>query len=64
MSLSPQQKAVLELVANGLVMKNVADRMGIALCTAEIHARKARNALGAKTMPHAIAIAMRQGLLS
>lgn len=63
MKLSARQTQVLELVAAGQPMKVIAGRLGIAIQTGECHARAAREKLGARTKAHAVAIAMRLGLL-
>ena len=61
--LSPRQREVLQHIANGLRIKQAADRMGLAHCTANDYAGHAARELGAKSQAHAVAIAVRKGLI-
>lgn len=61
--LSPRQINVLAHISEGLRIKQSADRLGIEYSTARIHAEKARRKLGAKSAAHAVAIAIRKGLI-
>ena len=63
MTLSPRQRDVLAHIADGLRIKQSADRLGIEYNTARSHAAKAKNRLGAKSAAHAVAIALRKGLI-
>lgn len=63
MNLSARQREVLAHISDGLCVKQSADRLGIEYSTARIHAEKARKRLGAKSAAHAVAIALRKGLI-
>jgi DNA-binding CsgD family transcriptional regulator len=58
--LSPRQRAVLRLVSLGLSLHETADHLGIAYGTAQEHAERAAKKLGAKSLPHAVAEALRR----
>lgn len=55
-NLTDREEEVLKLFCLGYVAKSVGRHLGISPRTAEIHARRARNKLGGRTMPHAVAI--------
>jgi DNA-binding NarL/FixJ family response regulator len=62
--LTPRQREVLQLVAEGRTMKQVADVLGISARTAETHKYEAMEALGVKTTAELIQWAIRLGLVS
>lgn len=62
--LSPRQREVLSLIADGARVKQAADQLGIAYRTAKQHSEAAVRALDARSVPNAVAIAMRRGLIA
>jgi DNA-binding NarL/FixJ family response regulator len=62
--LTPRQREVLQLVAEGRTMKQVADVLGISTRTAETHKYEAMEVLGVKTTAELIQWAIRLGLVS
>jgi len=62
--LSQREVEVLELVSNGLVDKQVADRLGISESTVKNHMRSIRRKLGASNRVQASLIGMRSGLIA
>lgn len=61
---TPRERDVLELVADGLSNKLIADRLGISEHTAKFHVRSLFDKLGADTRADLVARAARRGLLS
>lgn len=61
--LTPRQREALELLAQGNRQKRAAERLGICTATFKAHLNAAFVKLGAHTDAHAIAIAMRRGLI-
>jgi DNA-binding NarL/FixJ family response regulator len=59
--LSPREREVLDLLAQGLNGEEVAVRLVLSPETVRTHVRNAMEKLGAKTRVHAVAIALRQG---
>jgi DNA-binding NarL/FixJ family response regulator len=62
--LSSRERQVLELVADGLSNKLIAERLGVSEHTAKFHVRSLLDKLGADTRADAVARAARRGLLS
>lgn len=62
--LSAREHQVLELVADGLSNKLIADRLGVSEHTVKFHVRSLLDKLGADTRADAVARAARRGLLS
>ena len=62
-SLTPRERDCLAFVAEGHRTAEIAHRLGIAETTAEFHIANARRRLGARTRDHAVALALRAGLL-
>jgi DNA-binding CsgD family transcriptional regulator len=62
--LSSREHQVLELVADGLSNKLIAERLGLSEHTAKFHVRSLLDKLGADTRADAVARAARRGLLS
>lgn len=62
--LSEREREVLDLVADGLTGEQIAERLFLSPETIRTHLRNAMNKLEASTRAHAIAIALRQGLIS
>ncbi|MDP8942863.1 MAG: response regulator transcription factor [Actinomycetota bacterium] len=59
--LSPREREVLDLLAEGLTGEEIAKRLFLSPETIRTHVRNAMEKLEAKTRAHAIAIALRQG---
>jgi len=59
--LSPRQREVLELVAEGMTSTEIAERLVVSPETVRTHLRNARLKLGASTKAQAVAIAMLRG---
>lgn len=53
-SLSPRERQVLTLVADGIVTKNIAFELGLSVRTIEVHRERAIRRLGVRTMVEAI----------
>lgn len=60
--LTPRQREILELVADGLMAKEIAAKLDISPRTVEFHKYQLMAALGAKTSAELISIAIRSGL--
>jgi DNA-binding NarL/FixJ family response regulator len=63
MKLTERQKQILCLAASGMLAKECAYALGITVRTVEAHRVQAVLLLGAKNLTHAVAIAIRQGLI-
>jgi DNA-binding CsgD family transcriptional regulator len=61
--LSPREREVLLLVAEGFSNKQIAKRLGVAERTAKFHVTSVLNKLGADTRARAVAVAVQQGLV-
>jgi len=61
--LSPREREVMALLAKGLKGPDVAERLAISPDTVRTHVENAMQRLGARTRVHAIAIALRHGLI-
>lgn len=61
--LTPREVDVLRLVAAGLTTREVSDELGISSKTIENHKQRAFWKLGVQNQAHAVAVAMRSGLL-
>jgi len=59
--LSPREREVLDLLAQGLTGEEVATRLSLSPETVRTHVRNAMDKLEAHTRVHAVAIALRQG---
>ncbi len=62
--LTPRQREVLQLVAEGRTMKEVADVLGISVRTAEGHRYETMESLGVQTTAELVQWAIRLGLIS
>jgi DNA-binding NarL/FixJ family response regulator len=62
-ALTDRETEVLELVASGLGNKEIASRLGTASGTIKIHVQNVLEKLGASGRTHAVAIAIRRGIL-
>jgi DNA-binding CsgD family transcriptional regulator len=61
--LTGREREVLTLLAQGLYLEEIAQRLGIGSETVRTHVRKASERLGAANRTHAVAIAIRRGLI-
>ncbi|WP_425283333.1 LuxR C-terminal-related transcriptional regulator [Litoreibacter albidus] len=62
-TLTTREQDCLAYVADGLRTADIAHRLGVAEVTVEMHLRKARARLRARTRDHAVAVAIRRGLI-
>ena len=63
-SLTPREREVLELLADGLPNKTIAARLAISDQTAKFHVASICGKLGAANRTKAVRLALRRGLLS
>ncbi len=63
-ALTPRQREILQLIADGHSTETVARRLGLSAETVRTHAKAALPRLGARDRAHAVAIAMRSSLIS
>lgn len=61
--LTPTERKVMELAAEGLLVKQIAARLGLSPLTVKNHLARVRRRLGATDKAHAVATALRAGLL-
>jgi len=61
--LTPREREVLELVAQGLANKEIASRLGISERTVKFHIASIMDKLGAENRAQATALALQRGLL-
>lgn len=62
--LTRRERQVLELCADGLTAQEIAVRLGVTFRTVNAHISAARSRLQALNKTHAIAIALRRGLIT
>jgi DNA-binding NarL/FixJ family response regulator len=62
-ALTPREAEVLSLVARGFGNKEIGDVLGTAPGTAKAHVQSILSKLGAKDRTHAVAIALRRGII-
>ena len=61
--LTPRERDCLAFVADGLRTAELAHRLGVVEATVEFHLVNARRKLGARTRDHAVALALKGGML-
>lgn len=61
--LSPRQLEVVAMLAEGLTIDQIARRLFITSATARSHAKRVREILGVHSNTHAVAVALRAGLI-
>jgi DNA-binding NarL/FixJ family response regulator len=61
--LTPRQTDVLQLLAEGLTSKEIADRIGLSTRTVEMHVSRLLQRLHCRTRPEAIRTALERGWL-
>ncbi len=59
-----REREVLALLAGGSTDGQIAERLGLSPATVQTHVRNAKSKLGAQTRAQAVAMALRQGLIS
>jgi DNA-binding NarL/FixJ family response regulator len=64
MTLTPHQIRILQDVANGLSTGQMAIKYHVTDHCVTSHLRNVREALGVHSKPHAVAVAMREGLIT
>jgi DNA-binding NarL/FixJ family response regulator len=62
--LTPRQESVLQLVSEGLLYREIAERLSISPSTVRFHVRGLKERLGAKTMSELLAVAIRSALIA
>ena len=62
--LTPRQREVLQLVAEGVHSKDIASRLGVSIKTALAHRRRVMNRLGVDSVAELVKYALREGLTS
>jgi DNA-binding NarL/FixJ family response regulator len=62
-SLTPRQREVLQLLAEGLIMKEIAARLGISVRTAEYHKYQMMEAIGVRSNAELVHFAIKHGLV-
>jgi DNA-binding CsgD family transcriptional regulator len=62
--LTPREREVLTQIAAGMTSKEIAAASGTSRNTVRNHRTSIMAKLGAESAPHAVAIAMRRGLVS
>jgi len=63
LELQPKEKAALALAADGLKTDPIAQALGVSPETAKTNLKRARDRLSARNTAHAVAIAIRRGLI-
>lgn len=61
--LTPHQREILQLFADGLRRKEIAERLVIAEATVKVHFAQISNRLGARDTPDCVVIGLREGWL-
>lgn len=61
--LSGREREVLTLIADGLALSEIGRQLTISLATVRTHAANVYRKLGARNRPHAVALALRRGLI-
>jgi len=64
LDLSPREKEVLQLLAEGLSTKEIADRLHVSAKTADTHRQRVMNKLGLRSVAELTKYAVREGLSS
>ncbi|GGY92818.1 helix-turn-helix transcriptional regulator [Novosphingobium colocasiae] len=59
--LTPRERECLALIAQGHRVAHIAHQLGVASVTVEFHLKHARTKLDARTLPHAVALALTSG---
>lgn len=63
LQLSPRQREVLQMLQEGLLNKQIADRLGLSESTVKVHIRRIFTLLGARNRSQAVNLARERGLL-
>jgi DNA-binding NarL/FixJ family response regulator len=62
--LTPRQREILQLIAEGQTTKGIADVLGISAKTVEYHRLKLMESLGIHDVPGLVRFAMKAGIVS
>lgn len=60
---SPRELEVLQLVAEGNTLRQIADHLLVEVCTIKHHTRNLTGKLQANNLAHAVGIGLRRGLI-
>jgi RNA polymerase sigma factor (sigma-70 family) len=63
-SLTKREREVLRLAGEDLATKQIAKQLGISVSTVKVYAGRARQKLGAATLPRAVLLAVRHGIIT
>lgn len=63
-ALSPRERDALAMISSGLSRTQIAENLKISENTLRVYLDSARNKLGGLNMPHAVAIAVRSGIIN
>jgi LuxR family transcriptional regulator, quorum-sensing system regulator BjaR1 len=63
-TLTPRQTEILRWAAEGLLSREIADLLNISKRTVDVHIVDAIQNLGARNRTHAVAIALRKGIIN
>jgi DNA-binding CsgD family transcriptional regulator len=63
LDLQPKERAALALAAHGLNTETIAEALGVSPDTAKSNLKRARDRLSARNTAHAVALAIRDGLI-
>jgi DNA-binding NarL/FixJ family response regulator len=63
-ALHPREQQVLQFLAEGHGLKEIAHQLGIAYTTTKVYTQCLKLKLGARTLPHAVMIGIRQGIVA
>lgn len=63
MSLTPRETDILCRTADGMPQKTIAHQLGISPTMVANYTNRIKDKIGAITLPHAVALAIRQGII-
>ncbi|MFN8285458.1 MAG: helix-turn-helix transcriptional regulator [Chitinophagales bacterium] len=63
-ALSPREVEIVELLSNGLTVKEIGESLSISYNTADTHRKRIIGKLGARNVTHAVRLAILKGLLA
>ena len=63
-ALSPRERDALAMISSGMSRNQIAENLKISENTLRVYLDSARNKLGGLNMPHAVAIAVRTGIIN
>lgn len=62
-TLTPRQREILQLIAEGLTIKEIAHKLGLSPKTVEHHRRELMSKLNARNMAHLVHLAIQMGII-